>query len=112
MGGRPDFAGLEEGLSGYIGRGGLAGHEVFGAGEKLAAAGNGDIGVGREERAPSKANWDSDGSETSLGRLRSISTVRLASESKGVRNITKCLVAVQFHPTGIYPNWLKYTAAV
>ena len=56
MEGHPDFAGQGEGPSGYIGGGGLAGREIFGAGEKLAFAGDGDIGVGREERASSKAN--------------------------------------------------------
>ena len=89
----------------------MAGREIFGAGEKLALAGDGDIGVGREERASSKANWDSDGSETSLGRLRSISTVRRASESKGGGSIPTFLVAIQFRPIGMYPNWLKYKAA-
>ena len=81
----------------------MAVREIFGACEKLEVAGDGDMGIGREARVSSNANWDSDGSETSAGRT--------ASESKGGGSITTCLAAIQFHPTGMLPNLLKYIAA-
>ena len=34
----------------------MAFREVFGAGEKLEVAGDGDMGIGREERATTKAS--------------------------------------------------------
>ena len=81
----------------------MAFRESFGAGKKPEVAGDGDMGIGREERASSKASWEFDCSETSV--------VRNASESKGGGSIATCLVAIQFQPDGMYPNWLKYKAA-
>ena len=86
-----------------MGGGGLAFRGFFGAGDKLEVAGDGDMGIGREERASSKASWESDWSETSV--------VRRPSESRGGGSITACWVAIQFRPGGRYLNWLKYKAA-
>ena len=60
--------------------------------------GEGDIGDDLSRRSPN-ARWESDCS--------CVSAERKASESKAGGNKTSCLVAIQFHPVGMYLNELK-----
>ena len=62
-------------------------------------AGEGDIGNDLSRRASSNARWESDCS--------GVSVERNASESKAGGNETSRLVAIQFHPVGMYLNELK-----
>ena len=62
-------------------------------------AGKGDVGNDLSRRTSSKAKWESDCS--------GVSVERKAAESKAGGNKTSRLVAIQFHPAGIYLNELK-----
>ena len=61
--------------------------------------GEGGIGNDLSRRTSSKAKWASG--------FSGVSEERRASESRAGGSKTPCLVAIQFHPAGIYLNELK-----